>query len=250
MSGGALLRRRAGPRTPTRLAWLPELATLLSLYLIYRQIRGMAPARAGVAQHNAALLVRATPPPVRALEESLGDLTAAQHWLAMACTVYYNGLHVPATACVLVWLWRTRPGDYPTARSAMVILTVVGLATFWLFPVAPPRLARDEPDGIASAVEQAVGDMHSAHLVHFVNDFAAFPSLHMAWACWCAWAVSRFHRGRSWTCAWLYPTVTGGVLIATRNHYSIDLLGGVVAFQLAVWSTRWAGTASGSGNEP
>lgn len=60
------------------------------------------------------------------------------------------------------------------------------------------------------------------------NQFAAMPSLHLAWAAWCAATVFALTRHR-----WLrilavcYPVLTAVVVLGTANHYLLDGLAGV-----------------------
>jgi hypothetical protein len=71
-------------------------------------------------------------------------------------------------------------------------------------------------------------DILGAAHVHggFVNLYAAMPSLHVAWATWCAGAVVITARGSWRHVAWLYPITTTLVVIATANHYLLDAAAG------------------------
>ena len=99
-----------------------------------------------------------------------------------------------------------------------------------MFPVAPPRLTP------ALAYVPVVAHVGRSH---FTNPYAAFPSLHLAWAAWCAWVVTRHRTSRVATLAWLYPLVTGAVLVATANHYLLDLAGGALVLAAAIVVARW-----------
>ena len=61
------------------------------------------------------------------------------------------------------------------------------------------------------------------------NQFAAMPSLHVAWSLWCAWVVGRYAQ-RSWIrgVAWCYPAITTLVVLLTANHYVLDALVGAL----------------------
>jgi hypothetical protein len=67
------------------------------------------------------------------------------------------------------------------------------------------------------------------------NQYAAMPSLHIAWAAWCALAIWPVLR-RRWTRALflLYPFVTLFAVVVTANHYWLDGLGGLLALGLGV----------------
>lgn len=60
------------------------------------------------------------------------------------------------------------------------------------------------------------------------NQYAAMPSLHIAWAAWCAIAAAPLlrRRGARWA-AHLYPILTLFCIIVTGNHFWFDSLGGL-----------------------
>jgi hypothetical protein len=66
------------------------------------------------------------------------------------------------------------------------------------------------------------------------------PSLHVAWAAWCAAAIVAATRGRRRHLAWLYPAATTLVVLATANHFLADAAAG-----LAVTAAGLAVTAAG-----
>jgi len=67
------------------------------------------------------------------------------------------------------------------------------------------------------------------------------PSLHIAWAVWCTLAV--WQISRSWwlrSLAVLYPCVTALAVLATGNHFVLDLVGGLLAIAAAAALVRIA----------
>ena len=68
------------------------------------------------------------------------------------------------------------------------------------------------------------------------NQYAAMPSLHVAWAVWVALAVVvAFPSARVRRLAWAYPVATTLVVMATGQHFLAD----AVAAALLVWAA-WA----------
>ena len=55
------------------------------------------------------------------------------------------------------------------------------------------------------------------------NQWAAMPSLHLAWAAWCSVALAPVLRSlwSRWL-IWLYPVATSFGIVVTGNHYWID----------------------------
>jgi hypothetical protein len=75
-------------------------------------------------------------------------------------------------------------------------------------------------------------DKHGA--TGLVNLYAAMPSLHVAWAAWCATAIV-ITTGTWWRhLAWLYPGATILVVLASANHFLLDTAGGIAVAGLGV----------------
>jgi PAP2 superfamily protein len=158
------------------------------------------------------------------------QLTARPAFAIPACFAYAS-LHDVVTLSVLGWLWLRRPAAYPAARSALVIMTLLGLAGFWLVPVAPPRMLPGFTDTMlvygdygwwGSAADPSTG------LAHLTNQFAAMPSLHVGWAAWCGWHIFRLARRRlPRVLGAAYPVLIAGVVIGTANHFLLDVVAGL-----------------------
>ena len=87
------------------------------------------------------------------------------------------------TLAVLGWCYLRRPDAYRGARNALVLTNVIGLAVFYLYPVMPPRLLPG--GGYVDAVAAAgFGSSHTGPVP--ADQYAAMPSLHLAWAVWTA----------------------------------------------------------------
>ena len=70
------------------------------------------------------------------------------------------------------------------------------------------------------------------------------PSLHIAWAVWCSFALWQI-SSRVWVraLALVYPCVTAFAVLATGNHYVLDLIGGLLTFALALALVRLVSVA-------
>jgi diacylglycerol O-acyltransferase len=120
-----------------------------------------------------------------------------------------------------------------------VLINVLGFVVFWRYPVAPPRMLDGFTDVVAAS--HTVGSWHTGALASNANQLAAMPSLHIAWAAWCAVAVWRL-TGRPAIRALgvAYPLLTGFAVLATGNHYVLDILGGAILTAVAVAIVAWA----------
>jgi PAP2 superfamily len=158
----------------------------------------------------------------------LNRLLAGEHVLVIAAGLYYGILHFAVTPAVLVWLRMRRTDVYAPLRNTLVGASLVALLVYWLLPLAPPRLS---VPGIVDTLK--VNDIMSAGSpswpASMANQYAAMPSLHVAWAVWVALAVVvvfREWRGRH--LAWAYPLSTTLVVMATGNHFLADAVAGAL----------------------
>ncbi len=170
-------------------------------------------------------------------ERTLDHWLAGHHTLGLILSDYYDNAHFIVTLGLLGWLWWRRTGLYRPLRNSLVLVNVLAFVVFWLYPVAPPRMLNGFTDVVAST--HAFGSWHTGALASHANQLAAMPSLHMAWAAWCALALWRVSK-RSWVRApaLLYPCMTALAVLATGNHFLFDVLGGLVAIAAAVALTE------------
>ena len=142
---------------------------------------------------------------------------------------YYTSFHFVVPLAVLGVLYWRRPGDYRWARSALGFATLLALAGFWLYPLAPPRLMPtlgfiDTVHGVQDFSQPDYGT-----LTALTNQYAAMPSLHFGWSLWCG-VVIAILASRWWMKALgvLHPLFTFASIVATANHWVLDAAGGAV----------------------
>ncbi|HEX4831880.1 MAG TPA: phosphatase PAP2 family protein [Trebonia sp.] len=157
---------------------------------------------------------------------------------------YYGGTHFLIPALVLAWLFLWHPAHYARARTALAVSTAVAFVCFWVYPVAPPRLLPAR-FGIIDTLVAPDGSGHFDNtLLNSAGDkYASMPSLHVAWAVWCALAL--YPVMRHWALrvvAIAYPFMTTLVVVATGNHYFLDAIAGT----LLAWATWAAVTRAGA----
>ncbi len=227
--------RRAGlawPRLPTA----AEVATIGAGYGAYSLVRLAIRAGRGVAFVHAAQLWQAERRLHLAVEPYLNHLAAAHLLLAEAAGYYYGLAHFLITPLVLAWLYLRRPAAFPRLRSALVLATAVANVVFWAWPAAPPRFSVPGMTDILVS-RDILGAAHPRGATSLVNLYAAMPSLHVAWAAWCALAVVTASHGRWRHLAWLYPAATTLVVLASANHFLLDAAGGLAVAGLGMLAT-------------
>ena len=139
----------------------------------------------------------------------------------------------PARRARLAWLYWRRPAAFGRLRSALVLATTAANVVFWAWPAAPPRLAvPGMTDILVTRDILGAADPHGA--TSLVNLYAAMPSLHVAWAAWCATVIVITTRSRWRHLAWLYPAATTLVVLASANHFLLDAAGGLAVTALGM----------------
>jgi membrane-associated phospholipid phosphatase len=144
--------------------------------------------------------------------------------LALATSLYYQFAHLSVTMTVLAICFVWYPAIYRPARNALLLINAVGMLVFWLFPTAPPRLLPGTGFIDTSVVEGVSTPVREGS----VNQFAAMPSLHIAWAVWTAVIAMIMVRRRALQCACMvYPVLTTLAVVGTANHYLLDVVCGL-----------------------
>ena len=225
-------RRLRAPRRRPYL--LGELVIVLILLRVYDWIKDLADGKQTVALHHALDLVRVERDLHVCWEESINRFVSDHHWLSLLASYYYQFEFYTVAFIVLgVCYWRW-PERYRPARNVLVLTNVVGLAVFFLCPVMPPRLLGGTFHFVDSVANAGFGGSHDAPVP--ANQYAAMPSLHVAWALWVAIVLAAAARQR-----WLkiavfgYPVITTLAVMATANHYLLDAVAGA-ATTLACWA--------------
>lgn len=221
-AGGPADRQSRGLRRP---AIVGELAVVLLLLRAYDMIRAHAEVRTQAALRNGWDLLHAERWLHIDLEPAVNRWTSLHHAVSLAASYWYQFFHITVTLLVLLWCYWRRPGSYRRARNALVLTNVFGLAFFLVYPAAPPRFLPGA--GFIDAVANAgFGTSHGGPVT--ADQYGAFPSLHLAWAVWTAVVAARLVGPRWLSRLWLgYPLITASVVVATGNHYLLDVLAGI-----------------------
>ena len=222
----ALLPERIRAARPPR--WWQELIFVAICYELYSLVRNAVPDQEESAFRRAGDLLRLEGDLHINIEHSVNAFVARTDVLAYACNYYYATMHFVVTIGVMIWLYRRHPLRYRSLRSVLMVTTVTALLGFWLFALAPPRMlgGRGFVDTIVTF--RTWGSWGSSGIDAASNQFAAMPSLHIAWSLWCALVVARLAR-RTWVrvIAMAYPLSTLFVIVGTANHFVLDAVGGV-----------------------
>ena len=166
-------------------------------------------------------------------EAGVQRIVLAHPLLAQACNIFYATMHAGGLSALLIWLFLRHRDRYGEIRSSIIVVTLVCLAV-QLIPVAPPRLLPGFVDTATRYGQSVYRGLAAA------DQFAAMPSVHVAWAVLIALAVVRISTS-PWR--WLvlaHPLLTCFVIVATANHFWLDGAVAVVILALCQLLMRTA----------
>jgi PAP2 superfamily len=233
-------------RWTARLRPLLDLALVAWLIWLFDAVNNLAPVRQALAVRDGGRVLALERSLHLAPEHALNTWLSAQPALRQIVVFWYENVHIGMTLAVLGWLWWKRRDLLGVMEATLLLVSLVALAVFWSFPVAPPRMLPGHyVDLVASVHHQPVWQFGSVAL--HANQLCALPSLHVAWATWCSiaiWQMTRRTRVR--TLAGIYPLLTTLAVMSTANHYLADSVSGaaitlVVFFALSRAAERRTG---------
>jgi hypothetical protein len=234
----------ATPQRSTRTRWWVEALTIAWLCWIYDAITNLAPLRLHTALAHAQEILSFEQSLHIDPERSLDHWLTGHHTLGLLVSDYYDNAHFIVTLGLLGYVWWRRADIYRPLRNSLVLANVLAFIVFWQFPVAPPRMLPGFTDVVAAT--HAIGSWHTGALASQANQYAAMPSLHIAWAVWCTLVVWKIST-RRWlrAAAVVYPFVTAFAVLSTGNHFVCDVLGGLATIALSVLIVRLLGNRLG-----
>ena len=206
------------------------------LLAAYEEIRWHLVQAGGAATSHALSIVSAERTFGLFRERAVQALFTPWDGVTDAFNTYYGGTHFLVPAAILAWLLLRHPERYARARTALAGMTAVAFVCFWLYPVAPPRLLPGSFGFVDTLRDGASGHLEGSLINTAGDQYASMPSLHVAWAVWCALAL--YPMFRHWALRALvvaYPVMTTIVVVATGNHYFLDAAAGTLLACL-VWA--------------
>jgi len=204
--------------------WWIELVIIGTGYLLYQGVQIFVTGSAASAVSRAHWIWEVQSTLMVNPEVSINHWVAGNDFLLYSTGYFYGILHFAVTPLVLIWarLWHRE--HYAMLRNVLVGTSLVALIMYWVVPLAPPRLSMENIVDTLR-VENILSAADPTGPASMANQYAAMPSLHVAWAVWVALALYVCLRPRPWRLAvWLYPMATTFVVIGTGNHFIADAL--------------------------
>lgn len=154
--------------------------------------------------------------------------------VTLANWVYIWG-HWPVIVTAAAVLYVRRPWHYRLLRNAMILSGLAGFLFFFALPTAPPRLAGL---GLVDTVLERSQSYRTLQPPSLTNQYAAMPSLHFGWnllvgivlfTAFATLAVRVF--------AVVMPMAMGFAVVATANHFVLDVVAAMVLVLAALGAT-------------
>ena len=239
------------PSSGPLLKWWLEAGMTLGFYFVYSAIRNQFGSALGDSvrrrsYENALDII--------GIEKAMGlyheEWTQQQFldwdWFIVFWNVFYGSFHFIVTIFVMVFLFLRFPTRYILMRSMLAVTTASALIGFALYPLMPPRLLSNCASQYGACVPGhnyvdtlvdpgGLWSFESGTMEAISNQYAAMPSLHVAWAVWCTIGLYPVLKRRTTRAVIAgYPLLTLFSIVVTANHYWIDAIGGLVSVALGL----------------
>ncbi len=164
-------------------------------------------------------------------ELTMQRLADSSHFLLTAAAWTYWNSEFTVIGLTLLWVYLRRHEWFARFRNTILLANVIGLAGFALMPTAPPWEFRQL--GFVGGVNQS-----SAVIQTLGNPYAAMPSLHAADALIVGYFLIVSCRHLWAKALWaLWPLWVWFCVIATANHYLLDVLAGIAVATFSLLAT-------------
>lgn len=205
----------------------------LATYGAYQLVNLLRGRTSTLGRRNAAVLIeyerRLSIDIERRVQQAFLRRPAALHGL----NAVYVANQVALTPLAMWVFYRLSPRVFQAASRRILFVMFGGTVWHAIQPMAPPRLM---DIGIVDTVSDlTLWDLQSTASRSLFNPTAAMPSTHVALSVLTGKALWELDRG-PWVKALgvAYPVAIGVAVVATGNHFVLDIVGGVALAALAL----------------
>lgn len=219
---------------------LLQVAIWLGFYVAYQIARGAADRSVYDAFRNGEWVLRTQKHLGALFEPAVQRVVDASSLLVLATSTTYWLSQFAVVGLALLWVYFHHHDRFAWLRNWLILANLVGLLVYVLFPVAPPRMFPEW--GFVDTLAQYSSINHSSGLIAFAaNPYAAMPSLHAMDALIVGVVMAGLVRSRLAKGVWLaWPVWVAFTVIATGNHYWLDVVAGFVLAGLTALVLRRA----------
>jgi hypothetical protein len=167
-------------------------------------------------------------------ELTLQGWTQSSHVLETLVSWTYWNSEFTVVGLALLWVYFRRNDAFIRFRNTILLANVLGLFGYVFLPTAPPRLFTSM--GFTDTLSQFGGLNHGSGLIELAaNPYAAMPSLHAADALVVGVILASVVKNPFGKAVWLlWPAWVWFAVMATGNHFWLDVLAGVVLAVIAL----------------
>jgi membrane-associated phospholipid phosphatase len=232
MTALAAVGRRYLPRGWADLA--RQLVIWFGFLLVYQLARGVADRNPTLAFENGMRVIDFESRANALYELTFQRIADQSHWLETAVGWTYWNSEFTVVGIALFWVYLRHNESFVRFRNTILLANVIGLIGYILIPTAPPRMFPEV--GFADSLAQLSGLNHGSGLVQLAaNPYAAMPSLHAADALIVGITLAGLCRHKIVKAIWIvWPAWVWFTVMATGNHFWLDVLGGIVVALVAM----------------
>lgn len=210
-----------------------QLVIWFGFLLLYQVVRGLADRNPTQAFENGLWVISVEERVSDLFELTLQNLAHSSEALMAAVAWTYWNSEFTVVGLALLWVYLRRNEHFYRFRNWILLANAIGLIGYVLLPTAPPRMF--PTFGFADTLAQFGGLNHGSGLVELAaNPYAAMPSLHAADALIVGLSLAIIVRARWAKALWaLWPAWVWFSVMATGNHFWLDIVAGVAVAGLA-----------------
>jgi hypothetical protein len=218
-----------------RPAALQELGFVAAALVCYLAVRWYTLDRTPEAVRHTGSLLRLERLLHLDVEHRVQDAALSVPGLETFLTQFYVWGYFPALLVIVVWIYRRHPPAYRRLRTALLVSGVAGLVVYATYPTAPPWIGGTGfTDTVAHGSFEGVARPHG-----LTNHVGAVPSFHVGWVVLVAVVLLPLLRSRVLRvlCV-LHPLLMSAAVVATGNHWVLDLPAGLALAALGLAGAR------------
>jgi hypothetical protein len=227
MSAVAAAGRRVLPRGWRDFVF--QIAIWLAFYFSYLGVRSVADQNQTKALLNGFRVIDLEQRVAhRLFEQTAQQVADSSHLLLTAAAWTYWNSEFTVIGLTLLWVYVRRHEWFGRFRNTILLANTLGLVGYFFVPTAPPWMfpAFGFVDGVN----------HSGGLGALANPYAAMPSLHAADALIVGIFLFRACKSRWAKAIWaLWPAWVWFCVMATANHFMLDVLAGIAVALVGLW---------------
>jgi membrane-associated phospholipid phosphatase len=224
---------RSLPRGTTHLCL--QFLVWVAFYFAYNITRGLADRNVPAAFENGEWIARTESRLGTLFEPSLQRAFDAPLMASLMSTTYWLSQFV-VVGVALFWVYLRRHEAFAFFRNWLVVANLVGLVSYVVFPAAPPRML---PHWGFTDTLAASGSIDQGSVGRLANQYAAMPSLHVMDALIVGVVLFLVVRRPVLRALWVvWPAWVAFAVLATANHYWLDLAAGVLIAALTALALR------------